>query len=194
MTSAGKGALALCAVAGLLTGLGAVVSTQWMAAPAQSDGHPVPGAEAPGFKLPQLDGGDVALEELRGKVVYVNLWATWCGPCRSEAPSLQRLYAEFEDDGFVILAVSVDSAEDVEKVREFREELGLTFPILLDPERVAPSRYGTLKYPETFLVDAEGNLVESYLGPRNWDEPKYARTIARVLARREGGVDGPGGD
>jgi peroxiredoxin len=180
VTSKGLGALLLCAVVGFLSGLAWVASTRWPDTASDTAG-PASGVAAPGFTLSRLEGGELSLESLRGKVVYVNLWATWCAPCRVEAPSLQRLYAELRDDGFVVVAPSVDAAGDAEKIAAFRDEFGLDFPILLDPEGIVAAKYDTAKYPETFLIGPDGTLVEAYRGPRDWDDPKYARAIRRLL-------------
>jgi peroxiredoxin len=193
VTAKSRGALLLCALAGCLAGLAWVVTTQWLPRPDDATGRPPVGEAAPGFDLPRLEGGRMSLDDLRGKVVYLNLWATWCAPCRTEAPSLQRLYADLRDDGFVVVAPSVDAAGDEAKIEAFRTELELEFPILLDPDKLVATRYGVSKFPETYLIDAEGKLVEAYIGPRDWDDPKYARAIRRLLAARvPGGGDSPG--
>jgi peroxiredoxin len=149
-------------------------------------GSPVPGAPAPTFELASLDGGaPVSLESLRGKVVYVNLWATWCAPCRDEAPAMQRLYESLHDEGFEIIAPTIDSPADRAKVQAFREEFGVRYPILLDPDRAVYQQYGATGVPETYLVDPEGRLAEAYIGPRNWDDPRYARAIRELLKTRD---------
>jgi len=155
----------------------------------RGDSDPVDkGQLAPGFELETLEGERVTLASLRGRVVYVNFWATWCAPCRDEAPALQRLYAELHDDGFELLAATIDEAGNEAKVQSFREEFGLGFPILRDPDRVVYSRFGATGVPETYLIDAEGRLAEAYIGPRDWDEPRYARAIRRLLGRRSDGA------
>jgi peroxiredoxin len=147
------------------------------------------GSEAPEFRLPILEGarpaphtaGSRALSELRGRVVFINFWATWCPPCRDEAPSLEKLYRRFRSEGLEVLAVSIDEAGAVEEVSEFREEFGLTFPILLDPERTAYGAYQVTGVPETFVVSPDGRLVEQVVGPRDWDQPRYATLVERLL-------------
>jgi peroxiredoxin len=142
------------------------------------------GMPAPDFELPDLEGRSVSLGEQRGNVVFINLWATWCAPCRTEAPALERLYRELGGQGFEILAISIDDAEDQESVEAFRDEFQLTFPILLDPERRAYAAYQATGVPETYVVDAEGRLSEWFIGPRSWDEPRFARAVERLLASR----------
>jgi thiol-disulfide isomerase/thioredoxin len=156
------------------------------------------GYTAPGFSLPTLEGGQISLEGLRGKVVYVNLWATWCAPCRDEAPALKRLYEEVHDEGFEIVAIAVPDpkqrpdgtpiplteAEDQvfrQKVQAFREEFELGFPIALDADREIYRDYGATGVPETYLVDREGKVSEAYIGPRDWSDPRYARAIRALL-------------
>ena len=137
------------------------------------------GRPAPDFQLPSLDGPTRSLGELRGKVVLVNFWATWCKPCEDEMPAMERLHAALAPRGFELLAVSVD--EDSAPVRAFRDRLDLSFPILLDPAKQAARRYQSFRYPESFLVDREGVLVERYIGPREWDAPAYRARIERLL-------------
>jgi peroxiredoxin len=155
---------------------------------------PLVGRASPGFSLSALDGGTVSLGELRGKVVYVNFWATWCAPCREEAPALQRLYDELRDEGFEIVAPTIDDPESREKVDAFRTQYGLAYPILLDPDRTVYRLYGATGVPETYLIDPEGNLAEAYIGPRDFDDPRYARAIRELLPERAGrdagGADG----
>lgn len=139
-----------------------------------------PGAAAPDFRLEALSGAVHALAEKRGRVVLVNFWATWCAPCEEEMPAMERLYRDLAPRGFELLAVSVDS--DVEPVRAFRRRLALSFPILHDPGKEAASRYQVARFPETFLVDRRGVLVERYIGAVDWDAAAYRRRIERMLA------------
>jgi peroxiredoxin len=139
------------------------------------------GSKAPDFSLPPLEGGEaVDLESLRGRVVLINFWATWCKPCEDEMPAMQRLYEALPKDDFVLLAISVDSGDA--EVRAFRDRLGLGFPILLDPAKQVSHRYQAFKYPESFLVGRDGVVVERYVGPRGWDEPLYVERIRELLA------------
>jgi peroxiredoxin len=137
---------------------------------------------APDFALADLSGRAIRLSSLRGKVVLVNLWATWCPPCRDEMPSMERLYQRFRDRGMELLAVSQDDAGARQKVADFVQDLGVTFPVLLDPEREVGSRYGVWGYPETFVLDREGRVVERVIGPRAWDSPEQIAAIEALLA------------
>ena len=138
------------------------------------------GEPAPGFALPELDGErERSLGGLRGKVVLVNFWATWCKPCEDEIPAMGRLYAALDGEPFEMLAISVD--DESAPVRAFRDRLGIRFPILLDPDEVVSRRYQTTGYPETVLVDAQGRVVERYVGPKEWDTGAYERRIRALL-------------
>ena len=191
MTHDRSGILPLLVVCVLFAaGVGALVAWRAPADAARID------APAPGFTLADLAGGQVSLSDLRGRVVFVNFWATWCGPCRDEAPSLARLYAALRPEGFELLGVSIDSAADRGAILEFQEEFALSFPILVDPGKEAYRAYGATGVPESFLIDGSGRLVERFIGPRNWDEPRYARALRRLLdaASAAQGGERAGGD
>jgi peroxiredoxin len=149
---------------------------------AEPTGEPIGrGSRVPDFSLARLGGGEpVRLAALRGRVVLVNFWATWCKPCEEEMPAMQRLYEALAGPGFELLAVSVD--EDPALVERFRERLGLGFPILLDPEQRVAHAWQTFRFPETLLVDAEGSVVERYVGPKEWDAVPYVERIRRLVA------------
>lgn len=141
-------------------------------------------ALAPDFAAPDLRGQAVSLSSLRGKVVVVNVWTTWCPPCRQEMPSMERLAAHFRGRDFQLLAVSQDEG-DREKVEAFARELGLTFPVLLDPQRQVGERFGVWGYPETFVIDRNGYVVERVIGPREWDSPASIAAIEALIAAGE---------
>jgi peroxiredoxin len=168
---AGTWLVAAVVLAGLVW---TVLGTERRTAPV-GEGHP-----APDFVLPALDGPEVGLQALRGRVVLVNFWATWCKPCEDEMPAMQRLYTALgAGDRFELLAVSVDEADD--EVRAFRDRLGLTFPILLDPGKRAANAYHTFRFPESWLVGPDGVVVARYVGPREWDDPLYVDRIRRLM-------------
>lgn len=149
------------------------------------------GSPAPDFALPDLEGQDVRLGAQRGRVVFVNFWATWCPPCRDEAPSLQRLYTRLGSEDFEILAISIDAASARGEVEAFAREFGMTFPILLDPDKGAHRAFGVTGVPETYMVDPQGRLMERFIGPRDWDDPRYMRTVRRLLAAETAAVATP---
>jgi len=138
------------------------------------------GADAPGLSLPTLDSDATAsLADLRGRVVLVNFWATWCKPCEDEMPAMERLYQTLHPSGFELLAVSVGEEDAV--VRAFRDRLGVTFPILLDRDKSAALEWQTFAFPESLLVDRDGVILERYVGPREWDAPAYVERLRRLL-------------
>ncbi|HEV7734129.1 MAG TPA: TlpA disulfide reductase family protein [Candidatus Binatia bacterium] len=142
-------------------------------------------ALAADFAVPDLQGQATRLSAYRGKVVLVNLWTTWCPPCREEMPSMEKLYLRLRDRGFVLLAVSQDEGGQA-VVKPFVEQLGLTFPVLVDPEHQVGDRYEVWGYPESFLVDREGRIVERIIGPRDWLAPSQVEAIEKLLAAGSG--------
>ncbi len=143
------------------------------------------GVPAPDFSLPRLEGDrEISLAELRGQVVLVNFWATWCKPCEDEIPAMGRLYAALDGEPFEMLAISVD--EESEPVLAFRDRLGIPFPVLLDPGQDVSRLYQTTGFPETILVDPQGRVVERYVGPKEWDTGAYERRIRALLAPSDG--------
>jgi len=139
------------------------------------------GQAAPAFELPRLDGGaPLSLDALRGRVVLLNFWATWCKPCEEEMPAMQRLAAALAGSDFELVAVSVDQSAD--EVRSYRDRLGLHFPILLDPEKRVAGAYQTFRYPESYLIDRDGRILARYIGPRDWDSDAYRDRIRGLAA------------
>jgi len=144
-----------------------------------------PGQMAPPFELPLVDGGSISLATLRGRVVVLNFWATWCKPCEDEMPAMQRLHAALAGPDFELVAVSVDASRD--DVVKYRDRLGLTFPIALDPDKRVAEAYQSFRYPESYLIDREGRILSRYIGPRDWDAEVYVDRIRREIA---GNADG----
>jgi peroxiredoxin len=136
------------------------------------------GAKAPDFTLPKLGDGSVSLSDLRGRVVLVNFWATWCKPCEEEMPSMEQLYRRLQPRGFEMVAISVDDTTD--PIDEFVERMSITFPIALDPGQKTARLYQTTGFPESLLVDRNGVVVERYVGPRDWSI--YRERIERLMA------------
>jgi cytochrome c biogenesis protein CcmG, thiol:disulfide interchange protein DsbE len=175
----GSGTLSLLIVAALFAvGVGTYVVLRPPPAPALRIG-----AIAPEFSLPVEGGGaEISLRSLRGKVVFVNFWATWCTPCRSEAPSLASLHRELRGDDFEIVAISIDDPNAGPAIEQFRRDFSLDFPIALDPTKRVYAEYQAFGVPETFLLDPSGRLLEHFVGPQNWEDPRYSRAIRRALA------------
>ena len=142
------------------------------------------GREAPEFSLTDLSGRAVKLSYLRGRIVFVNLWTTWCAPCREEMPAMQALYTQLHGPDFEMLAVNADQNGRA-AVERFVQELGLTFPVLPDPDLQIADRYGVTGYPETFLIDRNGRIVAHEIGPRAWDSPASHAALRRLIERGE---------
>ena len=150
-------------------------------APGEPTGVEV-GDRIPAFSAPALSGEEVSFADHLGEVVLVNVWATWCGPCRVEMPSIQSSYERFLDRGFTVLAVSIDAGPGYEgKVERFVEEYGLTFPVLLDPEGRIQGLLRTIGVPETFVLDREGRIVKRIIGATDWDSDANQALIRELL-------------
>lgn len=139
------------------------------------------GEEAPNFQLRDLNGNTVSLSQLRGKVVLVNFWATWCGPCRIEMPAMEQLYRSYSRKDFEILAVSTDP-QGAAVTRPFQQEMGFTFPILHDAEYRIGLMYGARSLPMTFMVDRQGIVRQKVPGARDWGGPD-ARELIQALMK-----------
>lgn len=142
-----------------------------------------PGMEAPDFTLPELDGGTVRLQSLRGRVVLVNFWASWCPPCLLEMPSLEQLHRHLEGSDFTVLAVSVDAGW--EPVRRFFAKHRVSFPVLLDDAGQTAERYGSFRLPDSFLVDRAGQVVDTFAGAVDWTDPIVIAHIREVMGGDE---------
>jgi peroxiredoxin len=142
--------------------------------------HTQNGPVAPDFTLPDLDGRMISLSSFKGKVVIVNIWATWCPPCVAETPSLDKLYKMFKDEGLELLAVSVDEGGK-RKVESFMKKKNLSFPVLLDPEGMITRLYGTTGVPESFIVRKDGTLDNRIQGAIEWTSPKVIEYFQQLL-------------
>ncbi len=131
----------------------------------------VAGDLAPDFQLEDTKGNKVTLSDLRGKIVMVNFWATWCPPCIEEMPSMERLNEVLAGDDFVMLAINTEE-NGPGIVPGFLEKTPYTFPILYDNKGVVQKRYGVFKFPESFIVGKDGKVVEKIIGPLDWSSLK----------------------
>ena len=149
---------------------------------------PVPGRPAAvDFTLPDMKGKRHRLSDQRGKVVFVNFWATWCTPCRREMPSMQRLWDKVKGDGFVMYGVNL--GEDEERISAFEFEVGvdLTFPLLLDRSSAVARQWRVPGLPSTYIVAPDGRIAYRAIGERDWDDPKLIDAI-RALLRAPAGA------
>ena len=141
--------------------------------------------EVPDFKVMNLATRDtVSLEDYRGSVTLVNIWATWCLPCRDEMPSMQALYDSLAGQGFRIAAISIDEGSP-EDVVAFAQKFGLTFDILHDRSGTIERLYQTTGVPESFLLDRRGILVKRVIGAHDWSSQANRSTVERLLAQPE---------
>jgi cytochrome c biogenesis protein CcmG, thiol:disulfide interchange protein DsbE len=148
------------------------------------------GSPAPDFRAAALDGSGKAkgIADYRGQVVLINLWATWCGPCVVEMPSIQRLYDRYRDAGLQVVGIAVDDPGFEDRIREFVNEHKLTFEILHDGSGSIERAYQAMGLPATFIVGRDGKIRKLHLGAANWDSPANRAVIAQLLGVANGNV------
>jgi thiol-disulfide isomerase/thioredoxin len=139
-----------------------------------------PQGPAPQFRLESMGGKPVSLEQLKGQVVMINFWATWCGPCRQEMPLLEKLYAKYKPMGFTLLGVNVEP--DSTLAAGFLQKTPVTFPILFDTKSEVSKLYEVAGMPSTAIIDRKGNLRWVHRGYKPGDENEYLNQI-RALVR-----------
>lgn len=139
------------------------------------------GKQAPDFVLTDLNDKPQRLSDFRGKVVFLNFWATWCKPCREEMPSMEVLHKNFEKDGLVILAVSIDRVTTTKDIPPFIKGMNLTFPVLIDSWGKTDKPYKRMGVPETFIIDRDGIIREIVIGPRDWTRLDSLEVLAKLL-------------
>jgi peroxiredoxin len=156
--------------------LGAVLT--WVGSTAMA-ATGMPGTAAPDFTLRTVDGQNLRLNEQRGRVVLVNFWATWCGPCRQEMPHLNRLYEKYRASGFVLLGVNVD--EDTRAAVGVASKLGVKFPVLPDADKTVSRLYDLRAMPSTVLIDRDGRVRHLHRGYLAGYEDTYDKQIRELL-------------
>jgi peroxiredoxin len=149
------------------------------------------GEMAPAYSAKNLDGVEVQLSDFAGKVVLLNVWATWCPPCVKEMPALERIYRELKADGLEVVAVSVDAplggfdsvGNPGGDIRAFALAYNLTFTILHDPKRTVEPRFGLFGLPTTVVIGRDGRIVRKTLGAEAWDDEMHRSELRALLAR-----------
>jgi thiol-disulfide isomerase/thioredoxin len=168
-----------------LTSLAALclAATLGVAAPAPCRAaDELPPTPAPDFTLPGRDGKPVSLSSLRGKVVMVNFWASWCGPCRQEFPVLDQLYKKYQPMGFTLVGVNVESEADL--AQKFLAQTPVTFPVLFDRQNSTSKLYGVNAMPTTLLVDRKGNVRWMHRAYKPGDEDLYLNATRALLREK----------
>lgn len=181
MTARGQWSVVVAVLA--LVGAGLYAGTRYLS----TELFPVgAGAPAPQFAAVTLDSPPVTktLADYRGQVVLVNIWATYCGPCRVEMPSIEALHREFAGRGLRVLAVSVDDSASVQLVRDFVREYGLTFQILYDPAGRIAQTYQTTGIPETIVIGRDGLIRKKLIGASDWNSAANRALIGGLLAEK----------
>ena len=145
--------------------------------------RPDRGDLAPTFELAAIDGQSISLEEFRGRPVLLHFWASWCGPCRQEFPSLHRMYQAFEDRGLVIMAISEDGEEGASAVKAFLDLHPVSFPVLLDREGRVADSFRSWGVPESIMIDRNGVIAWRGAGARDWDSPRARDMIRKLIGR-----------
>jgi len=148
----------------------------------RSEAPAVEGNPAPDFTLKDLNGRDVTLSSLKGKVVLVNFWATWCPPCREEIPSMMKLNQAMAGQPFQMLAISVNDGGKKE-VDAFFKGSGVNLPALLDSDQKVAKRYGTTGVPETFVVNKKGIIEKKIVGPLEWDSHEVIEALKEMAEK-----------
>jgi peroxiredoxin len=169
------------ALVALLAGLG-------LGACGAADQHRLgAGSPAPDFAAATLAGEPVALSDLRGNAVVLNIWATWCPPCREEMPGLEQLHRTYADEGLRVVGVSIDGRSGAGEIQRFVDETALTFTILHDPDERVTRAFRTVGVPETILIDREGRVVQRWIGKIDPMAESITAPVREALRGKEAG-------
>ena len=143
------------------------------------------GSKAPEIQGVTLDGTrrQKTLADYSGKVLLINVWATWCEPCREEMPSIEKLHREYAPQGLAVVAISVDDAGAEQRIRDFVKELGLTFEILHDPGQATTRNYQITGYPETFVIARDGTIRRKLIGAADWSSGANRALVRELLGQ-----------
>lgn len=147
----------------------------------KGDERAVYGVKAPDFTLSDINGNKTSLSALRGKVVMVDFWATWCPPCRESVPDLKAIYEKYKDRGFVLLGISVDKGNGISaEVSSFVKEYSITYPVLIDDGRVNVL-YGVASIPTSFIINRDGKIANKHIGFIPGSEDELSKEIEALL-------------
>ena len=135
------------------------------------------GSPAPEFTVKDADR-EIALKDLRGQIVVLNFWATWCPPCVEEMPSLVSMQKQMKDKGVTVLAISLD--EDARQYRTFLEKYKVELLTVRDPQQRSNELYGTFKFPETYIIDRQGVVRRKFIGPVDWNQPEIVSYLSKM--------------
>lgn len=143
------------------------------------------GSRAPDFRARTIDGTNQvrSLADYRGKVIVLNVWATWCGPCIVEMPSFERLHRQVTDSALRVVAVSIDDVVGSDSVRSYAKNLGITFDVLLDSLHTIDRDYQVTGYPETFVIARDGTIRKKWIGPADWSSAANIALIRDLLSQ-----------
>ena len=144
--------------------------------------HLAPGAQEAAFDLKALDGATLGSRELAGKVVVLNFWATWCGPCKEEMPSLARLQSQFDPAQVRVLTVTTELYP--QGIKQFLDHLGINLPVLFDEDQEVSRRFMVRGLPTTVLIAQDGHAIGRAVGPRSWDSRESIALVRQVLAHQ----------
>jgi cytochrome c biogenesis protein CcmG, thiol:disulfide interchange protein DsbE len=139
------------------------------------------------FTLPDVQGHLVRLADLRGRPVLINIWATWCSPCREEMPSMNALYKDYSAKGLAMVAIATDAGGEA-VVAPFMQAHGLTFPVLLDPQNMVGTQLQVPGIPTSYLLDKRGRVIGLVIGERDWNSRKMRHLVEQLLAEEGGGT------
>ncbi len=135
--------------------------------------------KASDFTVQSLNGNTTSLSDFRGKVIFLNFWATWCGPCRSEVKDIDSLYKTLKDEDFTVMAIDIQ--ESSKKIVSFMERNDIDFPVYLDSDGMIASQYGVSGIPTTFIIDPDGKIVGWAVGPREWGSMESVELMRSLM-------------
>jgi peroxiredoxin len=156
-----------------------LIALAMLAAAGAARAKAAPNAPAPDFTLRQIDGPNLRLGEQRGRVVMVNFWATWCGPCRIELPHLDKLHAKYRSSGFLLLGVNID--DDPNAAKALALKMSLKFPVLFDSEKKVVAAYDLNAMPATVVIDRDGKVRHLHRGYKDGVEQLYEQQVRALL-------------